>query len=139
MKPQLFRLETPLVMHCLGVARARTREAGLLRQIEKQSKVRGERFRGPGVERPQFVEVDEPAESLIRESGVGKAVAENDRSPLQRRADDLDDMLSPRRRKEKKLSDGIEMRAAVEKDGPDPIRQRCATRLFGDDSTRDPC
>src|SRR3989442_318974 len=65
MKPQLFRLEPPFVMHRLGVARPGAIEPEVLRQIEEEGQVRRERIRCPGVERAQFVEIDEPPESLI--------------------------------------------------------------------------
>src|SRR5712664_2655921 len=137
MKPQLFRLEPPFVTHRLGVARPGAIEPEVLRQIEEEGQVRRERIRCPTVERAQFVEIDEPSESLIGERGVGEAVAEDGGPALQRRPDDLDDVLSSRRRKKKQLSDGIEMRAAVQQDGPYPIGQRRSAWLLRHNSAGD--
>src|SRR5437763_1423901 len=76
MKPQVLRLESPLVAYRLGISRARAREAGFFRQIEKQREVGHQRIGRPRVERSQLVEIDEASETLIRERGVGEAIAE---------------------------------------------------------------
>src|SRR5438093_1432305 len=57
MEPEILRFEASLVVNGSGVTPDRSRESGLLRQIEDQREIGIELARCPAVERSQLIEV----------------------------------------------------------------------------------
>jgi len=77
-----------------------------------------------------LIEVDEAPEALIRERGVGVAIAEHDVAAISGRTDDFHRVLPPRRREQQHFGDRIDHVLRVEKNRADPIGDVCAARLL---------
>src|SRR5207237_10455628 len=128
----LVLLAPSLVLYSHGDSRLRARNPYRLRNIEEHSHIRLQRTRCPVIEVAQAIEILATSESLVRERGVGEAIAEYDLAALERGADDFRHVLSSRGSEEKHLRHGIDHRRALEKNRADPICGRRSAGLLRD-------
>lgn len=103
-----------------------TRE--LHRHIEQKRQTWRQTTSGELVKRAKFGEVEAAAVSLVRERGVGKAVAQYDRTPRKGRGDSLGDMLGTGSQIEEQFATAVHFGMFRRQHHPtDPLRNRGTT------------
>ena len=107
-----------------------SREADLYRKIEDQGQIRRELAEHETVQRPEIIDRQATAITLVRERRIGEAVADHPHAPVERRPDQLFDMIAAGGIEQQNLGNSIPaFRGAFEQQLADRFRPGRAARL----------